>query len=286
MQAANAPFRARNSGGSLRHIWLKKRPASRKSVMPHSGRILCRDVIPSAVRSGGPRRAYRTRALRMRHEIIFRSRTGLMLFLLITHIRPIIEYCFCVWSTGYQGDLRLLESVQRRWTKQISSVNSLEYADRLRTLNLFSVKGRLLRADLIQCWKIFHGVSCVDVSDIFLLTPCRGTRGHCYKIFTLTIQTDVRKRFFNVRCVSIWNSLPQYVVSAPSLSSFKNLLENSLGDVLFVYEGWLKSFEPHTENEEIGRLKFVCTICGMFAHVLHGHLVGSTFYYIFPCSLS
>ena len=47
--------------------------------MPHSGRILCRDVIPSALRSGGPRRAYRTRALRMRHEIIFRSRTGLRL---------------------------------------------------------------------------------------------------------------------------------------------------------------------------------------------------------------
>ena len=47
--------------------------------MPHSGRILCRDVIPSAVRSGGPRRAYRTRALRMRHGIIFRSRTDLLL---------------------------------------------------------------------------------------------------------------------------------------------------------------------------------------------------------------
>ena len=77
MQAANAPFRVMHSGGSLRHIWLKKRPASRKSVMPHSGRILCRDVIPSAVRGGGPRRAYRTRALRMRHKIIFRSRTGL-----------------------------------------------------------------------------------------------------------------------------------------------------------------------------------------------------------------
>ena len=45
--------------------------------MPHSGRILCRDVLPSAVRGGGPRRAYRTRGLRMRHGIIFRSRTGL-----------------------------------------------------------------------------------------------------------------------------------------------------------------------------------------------------------------
>ena len=48
--------------------------------MPHSGRILCRDVIPSPVRGGGPRRAYRTRGLRMRHGIIFRSRTGLRIF--------------------------------------------------------------------------------------------------------------------------------------------------------------------------------------------------------------
>ena len=52
------------------------------------------------------------------------------------------------------------------------------------------------------------------------------------------------------------------------------------------YEGWLKSFEPHTENEEIGRWNFVCIICGMFAHVLHSHLTGSTFYYIFTCSLT
>ena len=50
------------------------------------------------------------------------------------------------------------------------------------------------------------------------------------------------------------------------------------------YEGWLKRFEPHTENEEIGRINFVCGIFDMFAHVLHSHLVGSTFYCIFPCS--
>ena len=35
-----------------------------------------------------------------------------MLSLFSTHIRPILEYCSCVWSTGYVGDLRLLESVQ------------------------------------------------------------------------------------------------------------------------------------------------------------------------------
>ena len=84
-----------------------------------------------------------------------------MLFLLTTHIRPIIEYCSCIWNTGYQGDLRLLESVQRRWTKQIESLEGLEYGDRLRALNLYSLQGRLIRADLIRYWKIFNGKSFV-----------------------------------------------------------------------------------------------------------------------------
>ena len=158
-----------------------------------------------------------------------------MLFLLTVHIRPIIEYCSCVWNTGYQGDLRLLESVQRRWTRHISSVEGLDYADRLRTLNLYSVQGRLIRADLIQCWKIFNGKSLLVAADLFQLAPHSGTRGHCYKIFTQASCTDVRKHFFNVCCVSVWNSLPQHVVTAPTLSCFKKLLEETLGSVLFEY---------------------------------------------------
>ena len=65
------------------------------------------------------------------------TKPDFMLFLLTTHIRPIIEYCSCIWHTGYQGDLRLLESVQKRWTKQIESVKEIEYGDRLRALSLY-----------------------------------------------------------------------------------------------------------------------------------------------------
>ena len=119
-----------------------------------------------------------------------------MLFLLTVHIRPIIRYCSCVWATGYQGDLRLFESVLRRWTKQLSLVMGLGYADKLHTLNLHSMKGRLMMADLIQCWKIFHGKSCIAPKNLFVLSPHRHTRGHCYKIFMRTANTDVRKRFF------------------------------------------------------------------------------------------
>ena len=94
-----------------------------------------------------------------------------MLFLLTTHIRPIIEYCSCIWHTGYLEDLRRLERIQRRWTKHFEGLSALSYADRLRTLRVYSVQDRLLRADLIQCWKIFSGNSCITPDELFDLPP-------------------------------------------------------------------------------------------------------------------
>ena len=52
--------------------------------------------------------------------------------------------------------VRLLESVQRRWMREVAGVGHLNYQERLRTLKLYSVYGRLMRADLIKCWKVFH----------------------------------------------------------------------------------------------------------------------------------
>ena len=156
-----------------------------------------------------------------------------MMFLLITHIRPLIEYCSCIWNTGYIEDLRLLENVQRRWTKRVSGLDTMHYSDRLRTLNLYSVQGRLLRSDLIQCWKIFHGKSCLVPIDVFNLPPQTRTRGHIHKIFPLFTRTDTRKRFFTVRCMPVWNSLPEEVVSAPNLAKFKEMLHLHLHDRLF-----------------------------------------------------
>ncbi|KAK3886186.1 hypothetical protein Pcinc_009646 [Petrolisthes cinctipes] len=73
-----------------------------------------------------------------------------MVTILKSHIRPVLEFVSTVWNTGYLGDLRLLESVQRRWTKLIDGLADLSYTNRLKALNLYSVQGRLLRADLIK----------------------------------------------------------------------------------------------------------------------------------------
>ena len=45
-----------------------------------------------------------------------------MLNLFITHVRPLLEYCSCLWNTCYLGDLKMLESVQRSWTRHIDGM--------------------------------------------------------------------------------------------------------------------------------------------------------------------
>ena len=158
-----------------------------------------------------------------------------MVSLFITHIRPILDYCSCVWNVGYLGDLRLLESVQRRWTKEIDGLGGVDYGERLKAMQLFSVRGRLLRSDLVKCWKIFHCSVDSGLSALFERAPDVGTRGHLFKLVVPRCQTDYKRRFFYSRCVQIWNRLPADVVQCDSLRGFKRALAEELGAVLYEF---------------------------------------------------
>ena len=91
-----------------------------------------------------------------------------MVPLYVSHITPIMDFCSNVWNVGYLGDVRLLKSVQQKWTREIANISHLAYVERSKALELFSIFGRLLRADLIKCWKIFH--SEVDVGLLHRFT--------------------------------------------------------------------------------------------------------------------
>ena len=114
-------------------------------------------------------------------------------------------------------------------------LGELPYSERLRKLNLFSVQGRLLRADLIQYWKILHGKSSISTEDFFKLSPNTGTRGHSLKLQVSRANTEVRKRSFSFRHILLWNSLPEKVVTAPNVSAFKRLLAQSIPEKLYEY---------------------------------------------------
>ncbi|MPC53808.1 hypothetical protein E2C01_047708 [Portunus trituberculatus] len=88
-----------------------------------------------------------------------------------THIRPILEFSSSVWFTQYIGHLKLLEFPQRRWIKQISGLEYLPYSRHLEILNLYLVRGRHLRSDLIKCWQNFHDQSAIEPLHLFQLPP-------------------------------------------------------------------------------------------------------------------
>ena len=112
---------------------------------------------------------------------------------------------------------------------------SLSYSDRLKALNLYSIQGRLLRADLIMCWKVFHGHSCVSPADLFQQPPQNHTRGHCYKIFPPATNTGIRKFLRLDVGIPVWNSLSSDTVCATTLSSFKHGLDHDISEALYAF---------------------------------------------------
>ncbi len=157
-----------------------------------------------------------------------------MVTLFTTHIRPLLDYCSTVWCVGYVDDLNLLESVQRRWTKQVVGMSELDYGARLRALDLFSIRGRFLRSDLIKYWKILCSDSeGYDLSVMFQRSLLEHARGHRHRLLMPICATDIRKKFFNVRNIMLWNSLPSVVVDSATLSGFKGSLAAFLGDALY-----------------------------------------------------
>ena len=158
-----------------------------------------------------------------------------MIYLLKTHIRPILEYASVVWNTGYVQDRRKLESVQRLWTRHVIGLEKKEYGERLKTLDLYSVEGRLLRADLIKCWKVFRGQCSIQPTVLWEIHTGARTRGHQFRIKVNRCEIDARSRFFSNRIIRDWNSLPSWVVEAETIGTFKSGLATVLGERLFHY---------------------------------------------------
>ena len=126
--------------------------------------------------------------------------------------------------------------MQRRWTKNIDGMQGLSNGERLKSLNGFSIKGRLLRSDLIKYWKILSSDSEeYDLAGFFQKSLEERARGHIFKLVMPQCNTDIKKRSFNVRCVGVWNRLPANVVESQSLTAFKSSLAEFLGEVLFKY---------------------------------------------------
>ena len=66
----------------------------------------------------------------------------------------------------------------------------------------------------------------IDREQFFQLADnSHGLRGHSLKLKKERSRLEIRRCFFSQRIVNDWNSLPQHVVEATSVNSFKNALD-------------------------------------------------------------
>jgi len=68
-------------------------------------------------------------------------------------------------------------------TRMIPRLKNVAYEDsRLKDLKLWSLEDRRIRADLIEVFKITHGLSSLTVDTFFVLDIDNRTRGHPWKL--------------------------------------------------------------------------------------------------------
>ena len=146
-----------------------------------------------------------------------------------TLVRPHLEYANCIWNPVLHKDVLMIERVQRRATKILPSLKEVKYADRLRQLNLPTLAYRRVRGDLIQVYKIVHGLN--DIRQDLLFKSAQqeiGTRGHSCKFQKQHSRLRLRENSFSIRTVNTWNSLPEQVVCAKTVNEFKNGIDAAL----------------------------------------------------------
>ena len=87
-----------------------------------------------------------------------------------------------------KGDIEATEKIQKRANKLVIGLRKSSYTDCLIYLNLYIVKYRRIREDMIEVYKILHGMYDSNVAPE-LLRNTSVTRGNKYKLLKITVFT-------------------------------------------------------------------------------------------------
>jgi len=114
----------------------------------------------------------------------------------------------------------------------VKSLKGKTYKEQLRSLGLFSLEKRRLRAEPISVYTFLKRGSGGGGADLLSLVTSDRTWANGMKLCQGKFRLDIRKRFLTKRVVGPWNRLPGEVVTAPSLSGFKLCLDNPLSHMV------------------------------------------------------
>lgn len=141
-------------------------------------------------------------------------------------VRPHLDYGMAACPPGTSAESKVLEAVQAKATALVQGLRLKNGEDRRVALGLMTLQQRRDRGDLIEVYKILNGQTRIEASAFWEVRPARnGAR------LVKELATNGRRQrhnFFSYRVVQRWNLLPAMVKTAPSLSSFKNRLDEMI----------------------------------------------------------
>ena len=141
-------------------------------------------------------------------------------------VRPHLDYCCQVWRPHLQGDIKMLERVQKRTTKMISNIRDKTYKERLGVTRLTTLETRRVREDMVETYKIVNGIEGLQERTFFTRRyNTSNTRGNSVKFYKPTVKTDIGKYSFGNRFINQWNNLPNEIVNEKDLNKFKGKLD-------------------------------------------------------------
>ena len=111
-------------------------------------------------------------------------------------VRCHIEFANSVWNPYKLGVIKDLEKVQKRATKCIKGFSRISYSDRLKKLNLPTLKYRRLRGDMIEVYKILSSLYTPDIAPELAKNVNSVTRGNNLKLLVRRSRLDLRKFSF------------------------------------------------------------------------------------------
>jgi len=155
--------------------------------------------------------------------------------LYIIYVRSILDFASPVFNGLTKSDHSLIEKVQKRATYLIvkryfyatrCKDSVPEYTQRLRILNLDTLRQYRLKSDLILYHKIINGKINVETNAPHLGNPFSITRTNKMGIYPPPSRTLLRKRGFFVRLPLLFIKLPTIVQEVKDNKVFARLLND------------------------------------------------------------
>ena len=139
-----------------------------------------------------------------------------------TLIKPILEYASSAGDPYTQSNIKKLEGVQRRAARFVTGDcrTTSSVSEMISNLGWETLQERRTEAKMVMMYRITYGLIEISATSLLHLATL-STRGNSMRYLQPFCRIDAYRCSFFPSGIHLWNQLPERVVTAPTLETFK-----------------------------------------------------------------